>query len=99
MTIWSVSLGKQFNIFLGAPGKTRHPRGLSTVSRAADTGVSLQGLLNISGGYLQQRKRLVALILRCVSALRVAQEVAHTAVSASFHRLFDLPTCCRFVLC
>ena len=72
----------QCNIYLGAPGKTRHSRGLPTLSRAADTVVSLQGLFNIPGGYLQQRKRLVALILRCASALRVAQKVAHTATSA-----------------
>jgi hypothetical protein len=33
------------------------------------------------GGYLLQRKALVALVLRYASALRLAQEVAHRAVA------------------
>jgi hypothetical protein len=33
------------------------------------------------GGYLQQRKALVATVLQCASAMRLAQEVAHRAVA------------------
>jgi hypothetical protein len=40
----------------------------------------VQVLHSNPGGYLQQRKQLVALSLHYASVLRVAQEVAHSAV-------------------
>ncbi|CAK0784210.1 hypothetical protein CVIRNUC_007414 [Coccomyxa viridis] len=43
--------------------------------------ISLKILHSNPGGYLQQRKQLVTMILHYASALRVAQEVAHSAVS------------------
>ena len=44
---------------------------------------SAQVLHSNPGVYLQQRKQLVALILHYASTLRVAQEVAHSAVCIS----------------